>query len=146
MSQRLHYFYYFFPIKIVKWLVNYIKHRTIILWLPIRGQIYVILVLTQQYKCKVRGQKVRVPSHVCCFKFRCDRVWLHLQLVHHLIKQFSGFRTVGVFKVVLDTDLNHDGLQVTTNTCRSGGKTSENSLQIKFKKCKSVLTVESTHC
>lgn len=44
----------------------------------------------------------------------------YLQLVDHLIKQFSSFGAVGVFKVVLYTDLNHDGLQVPTNAYVSG--------------------------
>lgn len=39
-----------------------------------------------------------------------------LQLVNHLIKQFSGFRAVGVLKVVFYTDLNHDGFQVAAHT------------------------------
>lgn len=44
----------------------------------------------------------------------------YLQLVDHLIKQLSGFGAVGVFEVVLYTDLNHDGLQVPTNAYVSG--------------------------
>lgn len=44
----------------------------------------------------------------------------YLQLVDHLIKQLSSFRAVGVFKVVLYADLNHDGLQVPTNAYTSG--------------------------
>lgn len=40
----------------------------------------------------------------------------YLQLVNHLIKQFSCFRTVGILKVVLYTNLDHDGLEVAANT------------------------------
>lgn len=46
----------------------------------------------------------------------------YLQLVDHLIKKLSSFGAVGVFKVVLYTDLNHDGLQVPTNAYMSGRK------------------------
>lgn len=41
----------------------------------------------------------------------------YLQLVDHLIKQLPSFWTAGVLKVVLYTDLNHDGLKAAANTC-----------------------------
>lgn len=41
---------------------------------------------------------------------------IYLQLVDHLIKQFSSFGAIRVLKVVLYTDLDHDGLEVATNT------------------------------
>lgn len=41
----------------------------------------------------------------------------YLQLVDHLIKQLSSFWTAGVLKIVLYTDLNHDGLKAAANTC-----------------------------
>lgn len=51
-------------------------------------------------------------SHMSCeTQRRC-----YLEFVDHLIKQFPGLRTVGVLKVVLYTNLDHNGLQVTANT------------------------------
>lgn len=44
----------------------------------------------------------------------------YLQLIDHLVKQFSSFRAVGILKVVLYTNLNHDGLQVAADTYMSG--------------------------
>lgn len=51
-----------------------------------------------------------VETQTCCY----------LQLVDHLVKQFSSFGAVGVLKVVFDTNLNHDGLQVAANAYVSG--------------------------
>ena len=45
-----------------------------------------------------------------------SETWGHLQLDHHLVKQLPGFGAVGVLKVVLDSNLHYDGLQVTTHT------------------------------
>lgn len=44
----------------------------------------------------------------------------YLQLVDHLVKQFSCLRAVGVLKVIFYTNLNHDGLQVAANACIKG--------------------------
>lgn len=69
----------------------------------------VLVLCNNQHWCVIVG--------TWCFRLSFSR---YLQLVDHLIKQFSRFGAVGVFKVVLYTDLNHDGLQVPTNAYVSG--------------------------
>lgn len=44
----------------------------------------------------------------------------YLQLVDHLVKQFSCLRAVGVLKVIFYTNLNHDGLEVAANAYTCG--------------------------
>lgn len=65
--------------------------------------------------------KTGVSNYVCevwvdCETQRC----CYLELVNHLIKQFSSFWAVRVLKVIFYTDLNHNGFEVAANTYING--------------------------
>lgn len=39
----------------------------------------------------------------------------HLEFCHHVFKQLLGLRTAGLFEVIGNPDLDHDGLEVPAN-------------------------------
>lgn len=80
------------------------------LWPQRTWKKHLFFILCDNQHCCVMQALAGVLALVCRY----------LQLVDHLVKQFSSFGAVGVFKVVLYTDLNHDGLQIPAHTCTSG--------------------------
>lgn len=46
----------------------------------------------------------------------------HLEFCHHVLKQLLGLRTVGLFEIIGNPNLDHNGLEVPANAWEKVGK------------------------